>query len=118
MATKKKRHSEHTRALLEKQQEMAERVKRSMQKDRSDERKIRNRALFLIGMAAEQQIKRQPGYAQQILRLVKERLPKPEHQEAVIGYLDALTTDLTTQLPPSVPMPASQPQASEGAQNA
>ncbi len=117
MATKKKRLSERTEALLEKQREMAERVRRSMQKDRSNERKIRNRALFLIGVAAEQQIKRQPGYAQQILKVVKERLPKPEHQEAVVGYVDALTSDLATQ-PPPVPMPATPSQPSEGVQNA
>lgn len=116
MATKKKRHSERTLTAMEKQREAAELVRRLMQKDRSDERKIRNRALYLIGVAVEQQIKRQPGYAQQILRLVKERLPKPKDQEAVVGYVDALTADLA--IPPPVPMPATQSQPSEGVQNA
>lgn len=119
MATKKK-VSERTDALLKKQREIAERIKRSAQRDRSDERKARNRALFLIGVAVELQIKRQPSYAQGIIRLAKDRLTKDEHKEIVIAYLDALSSDLASPMPTQAPpaIPGQQAQPAEGSANA
>lgn len=80
--------SDRTAALLEKQRELDERIKRSMQRDRSVSRKSRNRALLLIGVAIEKYIKRHPNY----LATVRSFVPglKENEQEAVSEFLDAL----------------------------
>ena len=84
----KKVISERTAALLEKQRQLDERIKRSMQRDRSVSRRARNRALLLIGVAVEMHIKRHASYA----TTVRSFLPglRDHEQEAVINFLDTL----------------------------
>jgi len=83
--------SDRTAALLEKQRELDERIKRSLQRDRSVSRKSRNRALLLIGVAIERQIKRQPSY----LATVRSFVPglRDHEQEAITTFLDTLLAD-------------------------
>lgn len=80
--------SDRTAALLEKQRELDERIKRSMQRDRSISRKVRNRALLLIGVAIEKHIKRHPNYLATVRSFVTGL--KDHEQEAVADFLDTL----------------------------
>lgn len=109
-----KRISDRTAALMEKQRQLAERVKRSMSRDNSLVRKARNHALVQIGIAVEAKIKQQPSYASAVRHLAIEHL-KPHKQEVVISYLDDLlagesaTAETKTAAPP--PMPQQQEQS-------
>ena len=109
--------SDRTAALLEKQRELDERIKRSMQRDRSVSRKTRNRALLLIGVAIEMHIKRQPSYLATVRSFVSGL--KDHEQEAVINFLDTLlagdsasNSTPTGAAPPITPPPV--PRRSEG----
>ncbi|WP_147300581.1 hypothetical protein [Lysobacter silvisoli] len=86
--------SDRTAALLEKQRELDERIKRSLQRDRSVSRKSRNRALLLIGVSIERQIKRQPSYLATVRSFVTGL--KDHEQEAVTTFLDTLLADAPT----------------------
>lgn len=89
--------SDRTAALLEKQRELDERIKRSMQRDRSVGRKSRNRALLLIGVAIERHIKRQPSYLATVRSFVQGL--KDHEQEAVTNFLDTLLASDSTPTP-------------------
>ena len=84
-----KRISDRTAALLTKQRQLEERIKRSVSRDNSLVRKARNHALVQIGIAVEAKIKQQPSYASAVRNLAIEHL-KPHKREVVISYLDDL----------------------------
>lgn len=105
--------SDRTAALLEKQRELDERVKRSMQRDQLASRKTRNRGLLLIGVAIEKHIKRQPSYLA-TLRSFVSRL-KDHEQVAVINFLDTLLAGDLAQnsTPKGDPPPITPPHGSQ-----
>lgn len=115
----KKRISDRTAALLEKQRQLDERIKRSVSRDNSLVRKARNHALVQIGIAVEAKIKQQPSYAAAVRNLAIENL-KPHKLEVVISYLDDLlagesaqsaTAETKTAVPPTVPQQQEQSHA-------
>lgn len=83
--------SDRTAALLEKQRELDERIKRSMQRDRSVIRKARNRALLLIGVAIEHHLRRQPSHLPTVLGIVS--CLKGHEKETVVSFLGAISAE-------------------------
>lgn len=91
--------SEKISVLLAKKAKLEARIQRLKSVNVAAERKARNRALLLLGVAMEKHLRKQPGFAQHVRQLVGQHLEERE-QEAVFDFLFAPTNE-------SVPSPQS-----------
>ncbi|QDQ73125.1 hypothetical protein FNZ56_04165 [Pseudoluteimonas lycopersici] len=77
-------------ALVQKRQMLDARIDRLKQREAASDRKARSRALLLLGVAVEKQIRQQPDSIESVRRLISQNL-LPREQAAVLAFLSAST---------------------------